>query len=375
MRRRDVAALVLLDPINIRYATDSRDMTCFMLRNPARYLFLPLEGPVILFEFPGCYHLADGLVTIDEVRPATTVSFVAAGSRVSEKATAWAREIGDLVRHHTGARGRIGLERVHPAVVAALAAQGFAIVDAQEPVERARAVKVPDELQCIRASLAAVEAGVDRMRQALRPGLTENQLWAQLHQTVIEKDGEYIETRLLASGPRTNPWFNECSPRPIEAGDLVALDTDVIGPFGYYADFSRTFFCGPGKPSDEQRRLYVLAWEQIHHNMALLRPGMTFREVAEKAWPIPDAYVKSRYFVLAHGVGMTGEYPYLPHLLDFDADGYDGMIEPNMTLCVESYMGAEGGRQGVKLEQQVLITERGPELLSRFPFENEFLRQ
>jgi Xaa-Pro aminopeptidase len=190
---------------------------------------------------------------------------------------------------------------------------------------------------------------------------------------VIEQDGDYIETRLLSSGPRTNPWFNEAGRRSIENGNLVALDTDVVGRFGYYADFSRTFFCGRGRPSGAQRTLYRLAWEQVQTNLALIRPGMSFRELSERAWPIPEAYVANRYFVLAHGVGMTGEYPYVLHPHDFTEHGYDGMIEPGMTLCVESYVGAEGGTDGVKLEEQVLVTETGVELLSRFPYDEALL--
>jgi Xaa-Pro aminopeptidase len=92
---------------------------------------------------------------------------------------------------------------------------------------------------------------LNRVRQEMAkldcgPGMSENQLWAVLHQAVIENDGDYVETRLLSSGPRTNPWMQEASPRIIEPSDLVGLDTDVVGPFGYYADFSRTFFCEPG---------------------------------------------------------------------------------------------------------------------------------
>lgn len=66
---------------------------------------------------------------------------------------------------------------------------------------------------------------------------------------------------------------------------------------------------------------------------------------------------------------MTGEYPYLYHRGDFPDAGYDGEIRPGMVLCVESYIGAEGGAEGVKLEEQVLVTETGTEVLSRFPFE------
>jgi len=376
MAKRDCGALVLVDPVNIRYATGSRNMQVFMARNPARYIFLPLAGPVILFEFEGCFHLAEQLETIDEIRPVVTVSYAASGPRVYERAQQWARQLGDLMRQYCGGNRRLGLERVNSAAAAALAAQGFDIIDAQEPVERARAIKTPDELECIRWSLRVVENGVARMQGALRPGMTENELWSVLHQAVIANNADYVETRLLSSGPRTNPWFQEAGPRVIKPSDLVGLDTDVVGPFGYYADFSRTFYCGTGRPSNEQRKLYRLAYEQIQHNMALIKPGMTFREVAEKAWQIPEPYIKNRYFVLAHGVGMTGEYPYVFHQLDF-ADAYDGLIEPNMTLCIESYIGAEGDAddpsEGVKLEEQILVTETGIELLSNFPFDEDLL--
>ena len=100
---------------------------------------------------------------------------------------------------------------------------------------------------------------------------------------------------------------------------------------------------------------------------------MTFREYADNAWDIPEAYYAHRYYLSAHGCGMSGEYPYLYHHGDFPDAGYDGVIEPGMTICVESFIGEEGGKEGVKLEQQMLITETGTELLSKFPFEDELL--
>lgn len=373
LARLDCAACVLLDPVNVRYATGARNMQVFMLRNPARYVFIPLQGPVILFEFTGCHHLAADLETIDEIRPATTVSFVAAGERLHESAARWAAEIGDLVREHGAGSRRLAIERVNAWAALALAAQGFDLIDAQEPLERARAIKSADEIACQMLSLAATEEGVARLREAVRPGVSENALWAHLHRAVIENDGDYVETRLLSSGARTNPWYQEASQRKLRAGELVALDTDVVGAFGYYCDFSRTFFCGPGRPSGAQRTLYRLAWEQVHHNIDLIRPGMTLREFGEKAWTAPARYLENRYYLLAHGVGMTGEYPYIVHAQDYADAGYEGVIEPRMTLCVESYIGAEDGAEGVKLEQQVLVTEHGTELMSTFPFEEDLL--
>ncbi len=378
MAKLDCGACVLVDPVNIRYATDTRNMQIFTARNPARYLFLPVEGPVVLFEFDRSEHLPGDIDTIDEVRVATTASYVAAADRLGEKAQKWADEIADLMRLYGGGSRRIGLERFNFQAGLALMNKGFEIIDAQHPVERARAIKSADEIACVKWSLQVVEHAVSLMRGKMRPGMSEEEIWAVLHHAVIANDADYVETRLLSSGPRTNPWMQEASPRVVQSSELVALDTDVVGPFGYYADFSRTFYCGTGKPSDEQRKLYRMAYDQIHHNMELLKPGVTFREVAEKAWKIPEPYIKNRYYVLAHGVGMTGEYPYLLHSHDFDG-GYDGVLVPGITLCVESFIGEHNGAEahdnteGVKLEQQVLITETGYELLSHFPFEENLL--
>jgi Xaa-Pro aminopeptidase len=221
----------------------------------------------------------------------------------------------------------------------------------------------------MRASLGATERGVAALRAAIRPGLTEAQLWSVLHAAIIAQGGDYIETRLLNSGPRTNPWFQETGARVIGEGELIALDTDVVGCHGYYSDFSRTFHSGPGAPSAAQRDLYRTAREQVAHNLSILRPGLSFRDYAEAAWDIPEKYHANRYYLSAHGCGMTGEYPYLYHRGDFPDAGYDGEVRPGMVICVESYIGAEGGGEGVKLEEQVLVTDTGTEVLSRFPFE------
>ncbi|MBN9032310.1 MAG: aminopeptidase P family protein [Rhizobiales bacterium] len=373
MAEYGVDAVILCDPVNIRYATGTRNMQVFSMRNaPSRYLLLTANRS-ILFEFTGCLHLGEGYETVDEVRPAKTASFVAAGPDIGDREQAWAIEMGDLVTELAGKGATLGLERLNAGVAIALKALGFRIVDAQKPVEMARAIKSAEEMKCINASLRATETGVGKLREAIRPGLTENQLWSVLHQSIIEQNGDYCETRLLSAGQRTNPWFQETAGYVIGENELIALDTDVVGCHGYYSDFSRTFHSGPGRPTRDQKQLYKVAQEQVHYNMDILKPGMSFRDYADRAWNIPERYYANRYYLSAHGCGMTGEYPYLYHHGDFPDAGYDGIVEPGMTLCVESYIGEEGGTQGVKLEQQVLITDTGIELLSRFPFEEAML--
>lgn len=374
MKARGIDALILCDSVNIRYATGTRNMQVFTMRNaPSRYLVLTASKS-ILFEFAGCEHLAFGCPTIDEVRPAKTVSFVAAGARIAEREKTWAAEIADLLAELVGKGATVGLERLNAGAAIALRDQGLRIVDAQEPVEMARCIKSAEEMKCVVAALRATEIGVGKLREAIRPGLTEVELWSVLHQSVIAQNGDYFETRLLSAGQRTNPWFQETSAAVIGENELIALDTDVVGCYGYYADFSRTFHSGPGKPSEAQKTLYKVAYEQVHHNMGILKAGLSFSEYADKAWDIPDKYYKNRYYVSIHGIGMTGEYPYMYHRGDFQNAGYDGIVLPGMTLCVESYIGEENGIEGVKLEQQILVTESGIELLSEFPFEDELLR-
>ena len=374
MIKRDICALILSDPVNIRYATGARNMQVFSARNtPSRYLLLT-ENNSILYEFTGCLHLGEGFETIDEVRPAKTASFVAAGPDIFAREKAWAEEMVATISNLTGSPLKVGIERMNAGVALAMAELGVKVVDAQEPVEMARCIKSEDEIKCVVASLRATEFAVGRLYESIRPGITENELWSVLHQAVIALGGDYVETRLLNSGERTNPWFQEAASKVIGANELVGLDTDVVGCHGYYSDFSRTFHSGPDSPSESQRDLYKTAYEQIQNNINILRPGMSFREYADKAWNIPDKYLANRYYLSAHGVGMTGEYPYLYHWADFPEAGYDGVIKPNMTLCVESYIGLENGLEGVKLEEQLLVTENGVELLSQYPYEENLLR-
>ena len=371
--RRDMAAAVLFDPAHVRYATGSRNMQVYSSRNPARYAFVPAEGPVVLFEFSGCDHLASHLPTVDEVRPAKAISYYFNERNTGTVTRAWADEIIDLVRQ-CGGGDRIALESATAEAAFALQQRGYTVLDAQEPLEQARAFKVPNEIKMIRSSLRAVEEGVRKLEASIEPGATENAVWSRLHQHIIETDADFVETRLMNSGPRTNPWFQECSDRAMQSGELVALDTDVVGRYGYYADFSRTFLCGDGEASAAQQNLYRMAYDQICTNIDILEPGMSFREYAERSWQIPPAYQARRYFALAHGVGMNGEYPYIVHREDFDSAGYDGVIGPGMTLCVESYIGHEDGGEGVKLEEQLYIRADGQvELLSDYPFDDRLL--
>lgn len=372
MRESELAAVVLFDPYNQRYATGSRNMFGYFLRNSTRYIYVPVEGPVILFEYPGSAHVSTCLETIDESRTSKVV-WSSVNSRDDRSASPFAQEIADLVREHGGGIARVGLDRCFHLLALALEREGLEVEDCNQRILHARRLKTPEEVACLALSMSASEAAVADVEAAIRPGVSENDLFAQMYHSVIIGGGEFIETRLLSSGPRTNPWFNEASSRRVRPGELVALDTDTIGCNGYYSDFSRTFFCGPGRPTGYQQSLYQMAYEQVQHNISILKPGMTYREVAEKAWTIPERFYDRRYPSVIHGVGMHGETPMIAHAGDFDTYSGDGVLEPGMVVSVESYIGEPDGPEGVKLEDEVVITETGVALLSRYPYDDALL--
>lgn len=372
MRENQYAALLLFDPNNQRYATGSRNMFGYFLRNSTRYFFVPTEGPVILFEYPQSAHVSTRLETVQEARNSKIVWSSVAG-RDADTARPFAEEIADLVREYGRGSKKLGLDRCGHLLALALEHAGCTVTDCQQEILHVRRIKSEEEVACLRLSMSAAEFAVSAVREAVKPGVSEQELFALMYGEVIRGGGEFVETRLLTSGPRTNPWFNESSGRRVRPGELVALDTDVIGCFGYFSDFSRTFHCGPGRPTAHQKMIYQLAYDQIQHNIDIIKPGLTYRQVSERAWKIPEQFVERRYTSVMHGVGMHGETPFIAHAQDFATYGGDGVLEPGMVVSVESYIGEVGGSEGVKLEEEVLITATGSELISRFPFEEALL--
>ncbi len=365
----DIPLAVLLQPISLRYAVDYREYPLFQSHIPTSYLFVPADGPVVLY---GAYNRHYELV--DDYRPGAGFTPFDSGFHLEAAAKKFARDVEGFLGE-VGAGGRhprIAVEHLPADVFGALKSRGFRLVSGEAVMEQARAIKSQTEIDCMRYSIAVAEHGMAEMQKALRPGMTENQLWAILHQVNVAHDGDWIEGRMLASGSRTNPWLQEAGDRVIHAGELVAFDTDMVGPFGYCADISRTWLCGDGSPTAAQCDLYRHAWEEVQHNTSVLKPGLGLREFAERIFPRRREFIAHHYPCFAHGIGMSDEYPKLYYPEDRDRQ-YDGVIEPGMILCVESFTGSDQGGEGVKLEQVVLVTDDGTEILSSYPYEGRFL--
>lgn len=369
MQAADIPALLELDSNHIFYASGASNMQLFTLRTPARYLLILAEGPVILYEYIGCEHLARGLPTIDEIRPSEGLDLISSGGNVEAAARRFAAEIAGTIRAFDPDVDRIAIGRFPWQAVDALRAQGLSVTDANAVLNPARAIKLPCELPYLREAMRRVEMAVDRLEQNAEPDRTEAEIWAHFHYALMAKEGQYVSTRLFQSGPNTYPYFQEAGPRLLQKGELLCLDTDAIGFENYAVDFSRTFLCGDGLASDDQRLLYARAREQLETNAELLKPGLDFEELAAKAWTVPEEHMKSRYYCIGHGLGMSGEFPNIPHRTPGQPYPLSGRIEPGMVICLESYVGWDRSAEGVKLEDQFLITETGVERMSRYQFD------
>ena len=369
----DLAAVLLFDPVNIRYANGSRNMQVWTMHNFCRYALILTSGPSVMFELPTGMHLLKGLETIEEVRPAWSTDFLLTGYRTEEIVTKWAQEIDDLVRTYGCDNRRLAVDRLDVNTASALINCGLILADGKKVMEHARAIKSLEEIRAFRLSLSTCEAAMHELRRQVQPGMTEQEALSILLAGSIRRGGEYPETRLMTSGPRTNPWFQETSERLIENGDFLSFDTDLIGPMGFYNDISRSWVVGDARPTDEQRRLYAVSRAQLETNISLLTPGLSFLEYSSSAYQLPEEYLANRYADVGHGCGLGVEYPFLWYREDEKYGAYDGVFEENMVVCIESYVGEIDGREGVKLEQPVWISANGPVVLSDFPLEDDLV--
>ena len=374
MAAADLEALLLFDPVNIRYAIGSRLNETFGLRFKGAHALIPQEGRPVLFD---SNELHAHLFSQDaEVMPAVGVEFWMTGDYTRDNTLRWAQVLRDALNSLGISSSRLGIDRLDAFTINALLDREFSLADGLEPLSRARSIKTPDEISLIRQSCAIADVGLAKVKEAIKPGVTENDLFALLLHYNVSRGGERIDGKLLTAGGNTNPWIKrDASDRLVMPGNLVAIDTDMAGPLGYFADISRTYLCGDVQPNEEQMDAYKRAYDYIYSTIPYFVPGASFAEVAEKAPTIPPEYNRNRYPPMAHGAGMSDGWPaiYFKDPRPDEPSNYSGEIKENMVICMEASFGREHGREQVKLEEQLLIKADGPVVISQAPFDWRFM--
>ncbi len=368
MSRLDLPACLFFNPANIRYATGTSVMAVYTANTFVRCALVPAAGEPILFEHTTSVHLSRRIVR--DVRPMNAWAF--GGGKAFDQARRWSREIRSALRTLGAPGDRLAVDRLDATGFLALQREGFTLLDSGEATCEARRIKTPEEIRLLRINGRIGEAMLAAFEAAIRPGVREIDLLALLTRTLIERGGEHLITRACVAGPNTNPFCLEAGERPVETGDLVLVDTDAIGYEGYLMDVSRTFLCGD-RPTDAQKDAYRAAHDCVRGMIDLVRPGIAIEEFVRRAPQLPERYREQRYEQMYHEAGLEDEGPILPYPDDDATPMPPGRIEEGMVLCLECYAGETGAPFAVKLEDQVLVTANGSELLCRYPYDRRLL--
>ena len=366
---REYGGVLLFDPLNIRYATDSTNMQLWNTHNPFRALLVCADGYMVMWDYKNSPFLSQFNPLVREQRSGADFFYFDRGDKAGDAAEAFGAEVRDLIRTHGGNNLRLGVDKIMLHGLRALERQGFEVMEGEELTEKTRAIKGPDEIAAMRCAHHACESAVAEMQAAAIPGLSEDEIWAHLHAGNIKRGGEWIETRLLATGKRTNPWFQECGPRILQPNEILAFDTDLIGSYGICIDISRTWWVGDHAPRPDMIAAMQHAHEHIQTNMQLLKPGVTIDELTFGGHQLAPLYDKQKYGCRMHGVGLCDEWPLVAYPSNHVPGAFDYALEPGMVLCVEALVSPEGGDFSIKLEDQVLITDTGFENLTTYPFD------
>ena len=370
---RDYGAILLFDPLNIRYGSDSTNMQLWNTHNPFRCLVICADGYMVMYDYAVAKFLSTMNPLVNEQRDGADFFYFDRGDKIADAAEKFAKEIADLVQQHGEGNQRIGVDKPMLHAIWALENNGFTIFAGEELTEKARAIKSIDEINAMRCAIYACEQSVEAMALAAKPGLSENEIWAVLHAENIKRGGEWIETRLLASGPRTNPWFQESGPRIVQNNEILSFDTDMIGPYGICADLSRSWWIGDGQPRPDMVYAMQHAYEHIQQNMEMLKPGVSLRELSARGHRLDAQYEAGKYGCMMHGVGLCDEWPLVAYDDKVVEGAFDYALETGMCLCVEALVAPEGGDFAIKLEDQVVITEDGYENLTKLAFDAKLM--
>ena len=373
LQARDWGGVLLFDPLSIRYASDSTSMQLWNTHNPFRACLVTADGHMVVWDYKKSPFLCQFNPLVREVRSGASMFYFTDGDNTTKAANSFAQQILELMRAHAGGNMRLGVDKVMLDGYYALRDAGFDVMRGEELMEKARSVKSFDEQLAMKCASWSCEQAMYEMQNAVMPGMSEDEIWAVLHAGNIKRGGEWIETRLLATGPRTNPWFQECGPRKLQNNEILAFDTDLVGVYGFCTDISRTWWIGDEKPRQDMIDAYKHAVEHMRINEQLVKPGTSMKELTFGGHQLDAKYVARQYSCRFHGVGLCDEWPCIPYKEDFQEGANDYVLEPGMCLCVEALVGEEDGDFCIKLEDQLIVTDDGFENITKYPYDEQLL--
>ena len=365
----EMGALLCFDMNNVRYITATHIGT-WAQDKISRFTLLPQNGEPILWDFGSAarHHQLNCPWLGERSRPGISLLRGAMSPEMG-RAENVAMKIKIELEKHGLANEPVGIDVVEPPILLALQNLGVKVVDGQQLMSNARLIKTQDEILLLNHSAMMVDAAYEELYRTLRPGVSENQAVGTASKVLYDMGSEYVEGINAISGERCNPHPHVFSDRVLRPGDPVYFDI-LHSYMGYRTCYYRTFTIGYG--SHALNDAYRRCRDYLDAAIELIRPGRTTAEVAS-VWPkaqefgFPD---EEAAFALqfGHGIGLAiWEKPVISRLVSLE-HSYE--LKPGMVFALETFWPSKDGWSAARIEEEIVVTETGHEVLTRFPAED-----
>jgi Xaa-Pro aminopeptidase len=368
LKKSELGALLCFDMNNIRYITATHIGT-WAMDKLVRFSLLPQDDEPMLWDFGSaarhhqiyCPWLGErSRAGISTLRGATNP-----GSGMAE-------DVAKKIKLELGKRKLlnepVGVDMIELPVLFALQAQGIKVVDGQQLMHEVRKIKTQDEITLLNTATMMVDAAYDELYRFMKPGVKENECVGVVSKVLYDLGSEHVEGVNAISGERCSPHPHVYTDRVLRPGDPAFFD--ILHSYnGYRTCYYRTFAIGSASPAMVDA--YKRTRDYMDAAISIVKPGVTTADVV-KLWPKAEEFGfanEEAAFALqyGHGVGLSiWEKPIFSRLVSLD---HPEVIEEGMVFALETYWPASDGWSAARLEEEVVVTKNGCELITRFPSE------
>ena len=374
MIRHDLGAIVAIRGENTRYLTGFNGLP--VQNTVLRYVVFPVTADPIIFELGADIgRLKEGATWIKEQNIFPSIPVFATphhGTPIEietreELSYLWADGIKKVLQEYGVADRKVGFDSMFDlSMIKALDHANLDYVDGQSAMMEARSVKTKDELQLLSIASQIAEAGLYTIDKVMKPGIRECEVWAEAAKTMISLGADSLEG-ICTTGGRTNPYYRiSGTDKILRPNDLLVTDI-VVSYMGYHTCVVRTFLNGT-KATKEQKKFYREAYESLYASINAVKAGVTTDKVAEA---LPKGDWSNYSLNIGHGLGLVVHET--PSIVEAYSKACPTEIKENMYIALETYAGDPESEQGVRLEENLVVTKEGYEIFSRYPFDEKLL--
>jgi Xaa-Pro aminopeptidase len=367
LKQSEMGALLCFDMNNVRYITATHIGT-WAQDKINRFTLLPQDDEPILWDFGSAarhHQLYSPWLANGRSRPGISMLRGAMSADMGR-----AEDVAHKIKIELEARGLakapVGIDIIELPVLFALQKEGIQVVDGQQLMSEARVIKTQDEISLLNMAAMQVDAAYDELYMAMKPGMRENEAVGLVSKVLYDLGSEYVEAVNAISGERCNPHPHVFSDRSLRPGDPVYYDI-LHSYMGYRTCYYRTFTIGYA--SHAMVDAYKRCRDYLDAAIDLVKPGRTTAEIAS-VWPKAQEFGfadEEAAFALqyGHGVGLAiWEKPVISRLVSLD---HPVEIKPGMVFALETYWPSSDGWSAARIEEEIVVTEKGHEIITRFP--------